>query len=230
MKPNGKTLGILGGMGPAATAEFMRLLAVNAPADKDQEHARMFVYSNPITPDRTSFILGQGPDPSKYLRDGLDTLTSWGADMLAVTCNTAHFFIDQFRNELKVPVVHIVEETIAEAASLSPRGAWLVATFGTINTGLYQKHAEKSAYSFRIPSNEMQVRIQEVIEITKAGKLDEAGSQFKKICEELWAIEDLPIIGACTEIPIAYQYSGLPLEKSVSSLSALANGCLKRLY
>ena len=74
MKHNGLTLGVLGGMGPAATAEFLRLLAEKAPADVDQEHPRMIVYSHTITPDRTTFILGKGPDPHNYIREGLDTL------------------------------------------------------------------------------------------------------------------------------------------------------------
>ncbi|HPK30544.1 MAG TPA: amino acid racemase, partial [Bacteroidales bacterium] len=112
MKHNGLTLGVLGGMGPAATAEFLRLLAEKAPADVDQEHPRMIVYSHTITPDRTTFILGKGPDPHNYIREGLDTLIGWGADLLAVTCNTAHYFIDKFRDELPVPVIHIIEETI----------------------------------------------------------------------------------------------------------------------
>ena len=76
MKNNGLTLGVLGGMGPAATAEFQRLLAVKAPAGCDQEHPRMIVYSHTVTPDRTSFLLGKGPDPEPYLLDGLQTCLS----------------------------------------------------------------------------------------------------------------------------------------------------------
>ena len=68
MKHNGLTLGVLGGMGPAATAEFLRLLAVKAPADCDQEHPRMIVYSHTVTPDRTTYLLGKGPDPEPYLK------------------------------------------------------------------------------------------------------------------------------------------------------------------
>ena len=79
MKHNGLTLGVLGGMGPAATAEFQRLLAVKAPATCDQEHPRMIVYSHTVTPDRTTYLLGKGPDPEPYLLDGLRTLIGWGA-------------------------------------------------------------------------------------------------------------------------------------------------------
>ena len=98
MRPD-KTLGVLGGMGPAATADFQRVLAERTPAGTDQEHPRMIVYSHTITPDRTTFLLGKGPDPTEYIKDGLKTLIGWGADILCVTCNTAHYFIDGFREQ-----------------------------------------------------------------------------------------------------------------------------------
>ena len=135
-----KTLGVLGGMGPAATAEFLRILAEKAPAECDQEHPRMIVYSNTITPDRTTFLLGKGPDPTNYIKDGLNTLIGWGAERLCVICNTAHYFIDGFKDEISKPIIHIIEETIRASATISPQGSWLTATLGTMNTGLYQRH------------------------------------------------------------------------------------------
>ena len=68
------TLGVLGGMGPAATADFMRLMAQKAPAGCDQEHPEMFIYSNTITPDRTTYLLGKGPDPRADIKRGVETL------------------------------------------------------------------------------------------------------------------------------------------------------------
>ncbi|MCK9626178.1 MAG: amino acid racemase [Bacteroidales bacterium] len=230
MKNNGLTLGVLGGMGPAATAEFQRILAIKAPADVDQEHPRMIVYSHTITPDRTTFILGKGPNPYNYIKDGLETLIGWGADILATTCNTAHYFIDQFRGELSVPVVHIIEETIKASQNKCPQGAWLTATLGTMRTGLYQKHAEKFGYNFKIPSEEMQIEIHDITDLVKAGKQIEAGVRFRKVVEELWEVEKLPVVGACTEIPIAYQNSGLPEDMGISCLEALADGCIRELY
>ena len=156
-------------MGPAATAEFMRLLAEKAPASVDQEHPRMIVYSHTITPDRTTFLLGKGPDPHNYIREGLETLIGWGADLLAVTCNTAHYFIDKFRDELPVPLIHIIEETIKKSQAVCPQGAWLTATLGTMRTGLYQKHAASFGYNFKLPSEEMQVETRHNNQV-KAGK------------------------------------------------------------
>ena len=232
MKHNGLTLGVLGGMGPAATAEFQRLLAVKAPADCDQEHPRMIVYSYTAIPDRTTYLLGKGPDPEPYLLEGLQTLEKWGADILAVTCNTAHFFLDKFQAEGLIgrPLVHIVEETIRTCRERNPQGVWLTATLGTLNTGIYQRHAAASGYSFRLPDLAMRERIHEVTDMVKAGRLQEAGARYRVIVEELWQQERIPVAQACTELPMAWQAAGLPAEMGVSSLEALADGCIRELY
>ena len=232
MKHNGLTLGVLGGMGPAATAEFQRLLAVKAPADCDQEHPRMIVYSYTAIPDRTTYLLGKGPDPEPYLLEGLQTLEKWGADILAVTCNTAHFFLDKFQAEGLIgrPLVHIVEETIRTCRERNPQGVWLTATLGTLNTGIYQRHAAASGYSFRLPDLSMRERIHEVTDMVKAGRLQEAGARYRVIVEELWQQERIPVAQACTELPMAWQAAGLPAEMGVSSLEALADGCIRELY
>lgn len=151
--PPEKILGVLGGMGPAATGEFLRLLAVCAPAERDQEHPRVVLYSDPHVPDRTAAILGTGEDPTSRLKDDLLRLVDWGADLLAVPCNTAHPFIDDFRQELPVPLVHIVEVTLAEAKRRISSGGWLVATSGTVASGIYQKEAQKCDNPLHVPGS-----------------------------------------------------------------------------
>ena len=232
MKNNGLTLGVLGGMGPAATAEFQRLLAEKAPAGCDQEHPRMIVYSHTAIPDRTTYLLGRGPDPEPYLLDGLLTLERWGADRLAVTCNTAHHFIDRFlaAGLLHVPVIHIIDETIRACRERSPQGAWLTATLGTMRTNLYQDHGAASGYRFRIPDAAMQERIHAVTDLVKAGRQDEAAARIRSIVETLWQEERIPVVCACTELPVAYRKAGLPADMAISSLEALADGCLRELY
>ncbi|MBQ7575172.1 MAG: aspartate/glutamate racemase family protein [Bacteroidales bacterium] len=230
MKSNGLVLGVLGGMGPAASAEFMRLLAEKAPAERDQEHPRVILYSDSMIPNRTAFLEGKGEDPSPYLLDGIQSLLSWGADLVCVTCNTAHVFIDSFPAELLARLVHIVEETIYQCRIRSPKGAWLTATLGTMNSGLYQVHASRSGYDFRIPDAGTQREIHDVTDMVKEGKVEEAALKYKEIIERLWAIDRLPVVGACTELPIAYDATGLPPEMGISSLDALAEGCIRELY
>ena len=227
---NGKTLGVLGGLGPAASADFMRLLVVKAPATVDQEHPRVILLSQPQTPNRNDFIFGVGDDPEPALWSGLQLLSSWGADILCVTCNTAHYYIDHFRSRLDKPLVHIIDETVGAARERSPEGAWLTATLGTIKAGIFQDNAARSGYAFVVPDEETRNEVQEVINIVKAGRYEEAGALMRAVCLKLWSVRDIPVVAACTEIPIAYGYTGLPAEKCISSLEALADACIRELY
>jgi aspartate racemase len=99
-----------------------------------------------------------------------------------------------------------------------------------MKTGLYQDHGAASGYRFRIPSPEMQERIHAVTDMVKAGKQQEAGARFRQIVEELWQDERIPVVCACTELPVAYQQAGLPADMGISSLEALADGCIRELY
>jgi aspartate racemase len=225
-----KTLGILGGMGPAATAEFLRILAQDAPAQRDQEHPRTIVLSIPSIPDRTQAILGSGDDPAPWLRRGLELLIEWGADVLSVPCNTAHFFIDGFRQELTVPFIHIVEATVGLATKKSPEGAWLLSTWGTRRSGLYAGCARRSGYRLLDPSDAEQERVQESLTRVKAGKMLEAGAILGEVIEKLWERENILVVTACTELPLAYAASGLPKDREISSLQALSDACIAFLY
>lgn len=230
MKSPSKTLGVLGGLGPAAGAEFLRLLSVKAPASIDQEHPVVFMISDPHIPDRTAAMLGHGEDPTERVKKRLLSIAGQGVDFLAVPCNTVHIFINRFRDELGVPLIHIVEETVKACKKQSPQGAWLLATEATCKSRLYQDYAKEIGYTFREVSPEMQKRVTEALTLVKAGKMPESGECMRKIVEDLWAMEDLGIVTACTELPLAYDASGLPQEKSVSSLGALSDACLKAIY
>ncbi|MDY6029525.1 MAG: amino acid racemase [Acidaminococcaceae bacterium] len=229
-KKNGKKLGVLGGMGPAASAEFLRQLAAKCPASVDQEHPVVYMIADSEIPDRGSAILGKGESPLPKLREDLLRLCEMGADLLAVPCNTAHYFINNFVEELPVPLIHIIEETVLAAQRLSPKGAWMLSTQGTRACGLYQRCAEKHGFTLYIPSDEQSVIVQAIIEKVKANMLQEAGSMTKNLVEELWRERDLPVMTACTELPLGYDASGLPQEKAVSSIGALADAVVLALY
>lgn len=225
-----KILGVLGGMGPAAGAEFMRLLAVKAPASIDQEHPVIHMISDPHIPDRIAAMLGTGADPTERVKKRLFEIAAMGVDFLAVPCNTAHIYINRFRDELPVKFIHIVEETVTACKKQSPKGAWLLATEATCKSRLYQDYAKEIGYAFREVSPEMQKRVTEALTLVKAGKMAESGGCMRDIVRDLWAVEELGIATACTELPLAYDASGLPREKSVSSLGALSDACLHAVY
>lgn len=227
---NGKKLGVLGGMGPAAAAEFLRQLAAKCPAATDQEHPVVYMLGDCEIPDRGAAILGEGVSPASQLEQRLRELCAMGADVLAVPCNTAHYFIDDFKDALPKPLVHIVDATILAAQQLEPSGIWMLSTQGTMASGLYQKCAAKYDYRLYQPSDEQAERAQQVIALVKAGALDRAGTLMRALVEELWQQRPIPVMTACTELPLGYAAAGLPTEREVSSIGALAAACVRCLY
>lgn len=230
LRKNGKKLGVLGGMGSAASAEFLRILAAKAPAEIDQEHPVVYMLADSDIPDRSTAILGKGPDPSAQVYKDLLQLCDMGADLLAVPCNTVHYFIDRFAQPLPKPLIHIIEETVLAAQRRSPQGAWMLSTIGTAKSGLYQACADKHHFPIFLPSEAQRNRIQSSIIEVKANHMAEAGKIVKAVVEELWQEKDLLVMTACTEIPLGYDASGLPQDRAVSSLGALAEACIRELY
>lgn len=224
-----KILGVLGGMGPAASAEFMRILAQRFPAKKDQDHPVVYLLSDTTIPDRSTAITNGGENPEPQIKADLQKLVDWGADILAVPCNSAHCFINKFRDEIKVPFIHIVDATIETAKKTAPRGAWMVATLGTIKAGLYQSCAEKEKYRLVVPPEDIKQQIQDIIIYVKSGDMETAASKMENAVHALWTIENMPVVTACTELPLAYDASSLPPEMNVSSLNALADACIEAL-
>jgi aspartate racemase len=174
--------------------------------------------------------MGNGPSPEGKLKEGLLQVAQWGADILAVPCNTAHYFINRFREDLPVPLVHIVESTVDLAKEQGPEGSWLLATEGTVKSGVYEEYAKRVDYSLFLPSKEVQNRVQESIRLVKANRTEEGGKLLKDAILDLWKEREIPVIAACTEIPLAYEKTDLPGAMCVSSLAALAQACLEKLY
>ncbi len=137
-----KTIGILGGMGPEAGLHFYNLILKFTAAKNDQDHIPVVLWSNPKIPDRTKFILGKGKDPLPYLIEGAVKLKKVGADFLVMPCITAHYFYEEIVEEVKIPFLHIIEETQKYQQINYPKivNIGLIASTGTIKTGLFQKY------------------------------------------------------------------------------------------
>ena len=105
----------------------------------------------------------------------------------------------------------------------------MISTIGTARSGLYQKAAAERNYRIAVPPEDIQKNIQEIIICVKSGNMEKAARSIEDVVKKLWFIEDLPIITACTELPLAYDASDLPKDKNISSLDALAEACIKIL-
>lgn len=199
-----KTLGILGGMGPAATVLFYRLITDRTFAERDRDHLNIIITSRADTPDRTDFILGKSEDdPLPSMLSDCETLARAGADVIAVPCNTAQFFWDRLTSGVSVPVLNIVEETAEHAARRGFRRAALLATEGTVKSGLYLRALTSRGIECTVPDECMQALVDSVIyDYVKAGRPG-GEALFAEVAEKMLADGCECIILGCTELPLA---------------------------
>ena len=139
-----KVIGIIGGMGPLATADLFKKIVLNTKAEKDQDHIRVLIDNNTNIPDRTGAILKGGADPIPELTKSAKVLSDMGADLLIMPCNTAHYFHKNVQDAVNIPVLHMIELTMEALKAQGIKKAGLLATDGTIQSGIYQNIFDKS--------------------------------------------------------------------------------------
>lgn len=154
-EPRRPVLGILGGMGPEATADLYKNVVRLTPASKDQEHIPTVIFSLPQTPDRVASIMSGDTAIYAYLREGVQLLEKSGATCIAIPCNTVHYFYDYMDSQTDVPIIHMIKETVTEIKKEHPniKRVGLLATSGTIKTRLYQNELEKRGYEIVVPDS-----------------------------------------------------------------------------
>lgn len=198
-----KTLGIIGGVGPLATAYFFRMIVEMTDAASDQEHIDILIHNNTQIPDRTKYILHESDkDPVPVLVETAKGLIRAGAEVLALPCNTAHYFYRQIAQELSVPLIHIVEESVAAAKEAGAGGVGIMATSGTVAAGTYQQAAEKAGLRCLLPSPEKQELLMDIIyREVKAGKAVSA-EKLAAVSGELIDRGCGAVILGCTELSL----------------------------
>ena len=207
-----KSIGILGGMGPLATADLLRKIVTMTKAGCDNEHIRIYIDDNASIPDRTAAILSGGPDPVPVMADSLRKLESCGADCIIMPCNTAHYFLPRLQAMTEVPFLSMLDAAAEACARRFPgKTAAILATKGTLATGLYQKALEARGVAWRIPDEAGQDALMRVI--YQGVKADADPETYRKDMEDVMhAMErqgaDYFILG-CTELPVAAGLLGL---------------------
>jgi aspartate racemase len=228
-----KVIGILGGMGPEATVDCFAKIVRNTPARKDQDHLRVIIDSNPKVPDRTAAILGRGESPLTLLVAGMLALERAGADFVIIPCVSAHFFLDDLRRRVRLPILSIfdaVAETI-EREHPGVKSVGLLGTTGTVEGGLFQQRLDKSGIATILPGDDVQNKIMAAIYDIKdarpARSRLEILSDLIAVAETLIARGAQGIIAACTEIPLALGQEHLPVPY-FDSLLLLARAAIRR--
>ena len=207
-----RSIGTLGGMGPLATADLFRQIATLTRAGCDGDHIRVYIDSNSSIPDRTAAILNCGPDPLPAMRDSLRKLERCGADCIIMPCNTAHYFLPRLQALTDVPFLSMLEAAAKAAGRRFPGGtAGVLATRGTLVTGLYQNALAAEGVACLLPGEEEQAALMRVIyEGVKADAAPEAYRADLAAVTEAMARRgaDYFILG-CTELPLAADAAGL---------------------
>ena len=210
MKQEAK-LGVLGGMGPQATQVFYQFVLDRTDAARDQEHLPAVILSDTGIPDRTAAILsGDTEGLYRRLLGDARLLEGCGCTALAIPCNTSHYFLDRLQGEIGVPVIHMLRETAAALAAQGKKRPGILATDGTIQTGLYQKECAAVGLDAVPPDPETQKLVMSIIydEI----KQGEKGSRdkFAKIDRAIRRMGCDCAVLACTELSVFATYHPLP--------------------
>ena len=221
-----KVLGVLGGMGPLASAQFMLRLTLLTPAERDQDHVPAVLWSDPRVPDRTHGKLSGGADPLPWLLRGVRGLRAAGCGAIAVPCNTAHGWYEEMAAE-GLPVLHIVEAAADDLARVLPPGGvvGVMGTAATLAMRLYQGRLERRGWRCIQPSEEeMQDQVSPAIAQVKANRVAEAYAPLAAVVQSLAARGAGAVVLGCTEIPLGiqagpWQTLGVPVVDSIDALA-----------
>ena len=219
-----KILGILGGLGPLATVYFMDMIVKMTEAKKDQDHISMIVLNHAAIPDRTEYILdATKPNPLPMMIEDAKKLQAAGSDYVVMPCNTAHFFYEQIQNNLDIPMLNIIEETVRYAKEKkNVKKLGILATKGTVSAGSYQRMCEKYDIEWSVPSLYNEQSLMNIIyNQVKAGKEINI-TEFLKIVEEMKADGCDAVTLGCTELSVINKDFALCRDDIIDSLEVLA--------
>ncbi len=201
-------LGIIGGVGPLATAYFMETVIKKTPTTSDQDNIPMIVFNDPQIPDRTAYILDNDqPDPLPEMVKVARWLEDAGADYLAIPCNTAHYFYDAIVDAVNIPVLNIMRVTSRHIAEGVDAGATvgLMATDGTVRSGVFQGYFEQCGLTTVVPDEQDQAHVTHLIyDCVKANRPYDA-REFLDVAERLHARGCDAVVVGCTELSVIYQ-------------------------
>jgi aspartate racemase len=219
-------IGILGGMGPLATVDFMDKIVRLTQASRDQEHLPLLVANLPHIEDRSSAIIEGGADPLPALLDGIDLLNQNGVGLIAIPCNSAHHWYEPMRERSKAPVLHIAQTCVAAVPRTARRVA-VLATGGALVSGFYQQALADLDIEAVVPDEAMQPRVAACIREVKAGNLDLAAEHLDEVLTMLACQDVGTALMACTEIPLAAQRIVSPPVTLIDSSLELARATVK---
>jgi aspartate racemase len=215
-----RAVGVIGGLGPAATLDFFARVLAATPAERDQDHLRLIIDDNPWVPDRNAAIAGTGPSAGPALADVARGLERAGAEFLVMPCNAAHAFQTDIEAATSLPFVSLIEETVTAALKAAPgaRRAGILGTTGTLQAGLYAKAFGARGVTTVEPQGAALERFMTLIYLIKRGDAGDAvRDDMRALAGELNAAGAELLVAACTEVPIVLAQADVDLPLVVST-------------
>ncbi|MFQ6069192.1 MAG: aspartate/glutamate racemase family protein [Candidatus Aminicenantales bacterium] len=232
-KTTGKTIGILGGMGPEATIYFYELIIRHTKAHCDQNHIKTIIYSNPKIPPRTDAILKKGESPLPHLKEGIEILTKAGVDFIIMPCVTAHYYYEELAGWAKIPVVSLLEESLHFTKKNFPHlsRAGLLASTGTVESRLFHKTFAREAVEIITPLEEEQTLVMDAIFGRKGIKAGFTSGYPREIilssASRLIGQGAEAIIAGCTEISLVLKKKDISVP-FIDPLYITALSCIRK--
>lgn len=223
-----KLVGVIGGMGPMATAYFQEMVVDLTDANCDQEHVDMVITNRCSTYDRTDYILGKSENnPVDTLIDDAKKLEKIGANILAITCNTAHYFYSEIQKNVNIQVINMIEETTRYTKDKGYKKVCILGTKGTIYTNLYQNCFEKCNIDYMVLNEKYQNDLMDIIyNDIKAGNYYNI-KKFENIISYVKNNGCDCVILGCTELSVLKKKNNLDSEFYIDSLEILAREVIK---
>jgi aspartate racemase len=232
VRPQHLPIGVIGGLGPAATASFLDRVIRATRADRDQDHLDMVILNHATIPDRTAYITGAShEDPGPVMAEDARRLERFGVSFLVMPCNTAQYFTDEVAAAVDVPLLSIVEETVTAVCERRPQlhCVGVLATDGTVQAGVYQDALAAKGLDCVLPNDAEQATLMEIIygEVKSGRPVDV--DAFEAVCSRLFAVGAQVLVIGCTELSVVVEKFGLLTDpRLVDSLDALAHGAIVR--
>ena len=196
-------LGVIGGLGPMATAYYMELMIRMTDAKRDQDHPEVIIMNVPSIPDRTAFILGKSQaNPCGPMVELGRQLKGLGCSVVATPCVTAHYFHETLQEQIGLPVIHVIRRTAELLRQAGIRRVGLMATDGTVCSGIFQRQVEEQGMELVLPSEAGQKGVMTLIyDQVKAG-IQPDMELFAAIRDDLRCSGAEVIVLGCTELSL----------------------------
>jgi aspartate racemase len=213
MTSSTKTVGVIGGLGPAATLDFFQRILKRTKAVRDQDHLRLIIDNNTKVPDRNAAAKNGGPSPGAVIAATARGLETAGADFIVMACNTAHAYENEIREKISVPFISMIEETVLAVADLRPERAGVLAADGCLAANLYQDGLRKAGVEPVLLSADSQRTFMELIYRIKSGDTGETVRRSMATLAKKLEVQGAEVIVAgCTEVPLVLSQDDVEAE------------------